>query len=80
MATAPVHLPARAGFVWLERTQFWGSVSIVIMWLAVLFVGVWGSDIVGSDGARVPSVIVVALFACIATVSVARRAFVRDSS
>ena len=77
MATAPVHLPARAG-AWLERTQFWGSVSIVIMWLAVLFVGVWGSDIVGTDGSRVPSVIVVALFACIATVAVARRAFARD--
>ena len=78
MATAPVHLPARAGSAWLERTQFWGSVSIVIMWLAVLFVGVWGSDIVGTDGSRVPSVIVVALFACIATVAVARRAFAHD--
>ena len=48
------------------------------MWLAVLFVGVWRSDIVGNDGTQVPSVIVVAFFACIATVGIARRAFGRD--
>lgn len=78
MTTAPVHAPFQPAAAWLERTQFWGSVSIVVMWLAVLFVGVWGSDIVGQDGTRVPSVIVVAFFACIATVGVARRAFGRD--
>ena len=78
MVTAPVQLPVRPASAWLERTEFWGSVSIVIMWLAVLCVGVWGSDIVGTDGARFPSVIIVAFFACIATVGVARRAFGRD--
>jgi hypothetical protein len=78
MTTAPIHAPLRPASDWLERAQLWGTVSIVIMWLAVLFVGVWGSDIVGQDGTRIPSVIVVAFFACIATVGVARRAFGRD--
>jgi hypothetical protein len=78
MTTVPVQVPLRPASAWLERTQFWGSVSIVIMWLAVLFDGVWGADIVGNDGTRVPSVIIVALFACIATVGIARRAFGRD--
>lgn len=74
MTTAPVQLPQHRAD-WLERPQVWGAITIAVMWIAVLFVGVFGPDIVGQDGTRVPSVIVVAPFACIATVGVARRAF-----
>lgn len=74
MSTAPVQLP-RQHVDRLERPQLWGAVTIATMWIAVLFVGVFGPDIVGSDGAHVPSVIVVSFFACIASVGLARRAF-----
>lgn len=78
MTTAPVQAPAavaRPRFEWLERAQFWAALTIAVMWLAVLFVGVYGPDIVGSDGTRFPSVVAVAFFACLATVSIGRRAF-----
>ena len=74
MTTAPAHLPQHH-VDWLEKPQLWGAITIATMWIAVLFVGVFGPDIVGQDGTRVPSVIVVAFFACISTVGVARRAF-----
>ena len=61
---------------------FWGAVSIVAMWLAVLFDGVFGGDMVFSNQSNptggstiIGSVVPVALFACLATISVARRAF-----
>jgi hypothetical protein len=61
---------------------FWGTVSIVAMWLAVLFDGVFGGDMVFSNQSNpaggptiIGSVVPVALFACLATISVARRAF-----
>ena len=61
---------------------FWGAVSIVAMWLAVLFVGIFGSDMVfGSYGASgpttIPSSVGVALFAMIGTVAIAKRVFAR---
>jgi hypothetical protein len=61
----------------------WGTVAIAIMWLAVLFVGVFGSnnilvhDSSGSSSSW-PVVVVVALFALLGTVPVARRAFRRS--
>ena len=74
MTTAPIPLqPHRVD--WLEKPQLWGAITISVMWLAVLFVGVFGPDIVTNDGTRIPSVTAVALFACFATVGVARRAF-----
>jgi len=58
---------------------FWGTVAIVAMWLAVLFDGVFGSDMVFSHPSNgttsIPSVVLVALFAVIGTASVAKRAF-----
>ena len=58
---------------------FWGTVAIVAMWLAVLFDGVFGSDMVFShptDGTTtIPSAVLVALFAVIGTASVAKRVF-----
>lgn len=58
---------------------FWGAVSIVTMWLAVLFVGVFGGDMTFDNSSSqvtvMPSAVAVALFAAIATAAVAKRAF-----
>lgn len=58
---------------------FWGAVSIVAMWLAVLFDGVFGGDMVFSNpsngSSTIPSAVLVALFASLGTASVAKRAF-----
>ncbi len=69
---------------WAARVlvpEMWATVSIVAMWLAVLFVGVFGSDMSfrGVDGSVtvMPSVAAVALFAAIGTGSVAKRVFGR---
>lgn len=61
--------------------EMWATVSIVAMWLAVLFVGVFGADMSfhGVDGSFtvMPSVVGVALFAAIGTGSIAKRVFGR---
>jgi hypothetical protein len=62
---------------------FWGTVAIVAMWLAVLFDGVYGGDMVFNNSVTgatngttaIPSVVLVALFAVIGTASVAKRVF-----
>jgi hypothetical protein len=58
-----------------------GAVSIVTMWLAVLFDGVFGEDMtftnLPSQVTVIPSAVAVALFAAIATAAVAKRAFTR---
>lgn len=57
----------------------WGGLALVAMWLAVLFVGVFGGDIVssspGGSTSSVPVVVVVAIAAVLGTVSVGRWAF-----
>ena len=89
--TATLHEPFTAGparegvAARLLVPAFWGAVSIAAMWLAVLFVGVFGSDMVfGSYGASgpttIPSSVGVALFAMIGTVVIARRVFARRDS
>jgi hypothetical protein len=72
---------------WAARVlvpEMWATLSIVAMWLAVLFVGVFGSDMSfhGVDGSFtvMPSVVGVALFAAIGTGSIAKRVFGRPSS
>jgi hypothetical protein len=59
--------------------EMWGTLAISIMWLAVLFDGIYGADIVSTsnDGnsTRVPSAVVVAFFAFLGTAAVAKRAF-----
>ena len=61
---------------------FWGAVSIIAMWLAVLFDGIYGGDMVfnsvGSGSSTIPSAVAVALFAFIGTIAVAKRAFARQ--
>ena len=60
---------------------FWGAVSIVAMWLAVLFDGIYGGDMIfsspGNGTTTIPSAVAVALFAFIGTTVVAKRAFTR---
>ena len=59
------------------------TVAIVAMWMAVLFVGVFGGDMVfhsvDSSTTTMPSGVAVALFAAIGTGSVAKRVFGRTS-
>ena len=74
--------PARDGIAArLQVPAFWGAVTIVAMWLAVLFDGVFGGDMVfsnpGSGPTVIPSAVAVALFAFVGTASVAKRAFAR---
>jgi uncharacterized RDD family membrane protein YckC len=60
---------------------FWGAVSIVAMWLAVLFVGIFGGNMIfagnGTGTTTIPSAVVLALFAVIGTSSIAKRVFGR---
>jgi len=66
---------------WASRIlvpEMWGTVAIALMWLAVLFVGVFGPNIVVNNSSgytNMPTVVVVAFFALLGTASVARRAF-----
>lgn len=57
--------------------ETWASLAITAMWLAVLFDALFGPDFVSSSGAgttvtRIPSAILVALFAYLGTRIVAR--------
>jgi len=60
--------------------EFWASLTIVAMWLAVLFDGVFGGDMVFArppDVTTIPSAVIVAIFAVIGTSAVAKRGFGR---
>jgi hypothetical protein len=63
---------------------FWATVSIVTMWLAVLFVGIFGGDMTFTNSSSqvtvIPSAAAVAFFAAIGTASVAKRAFGRKDA
>jgi hypothetical protein len=60
---------------------FWATICIAAMWLAVLFVGVFGGQMtfVNSPASvtTIPAAVMVALFAAIGTSAVAKRAFTR---
>ena len=87
MATVMTHepstdRPARPGIAArLLVTGFWGALSIVSMWLAVLFVGIFGGNLTsvsaGGDVTNIPVSIFLAFFAVIGTASVAKRVFGR---
>lgn len=71
---------------WASRIlvrEMWAAVAIVAMWVAVLFVGVYGGEVtfhnVDSSYGSIPSGVAVALFAAIGTGSVAKRVFGRTS-
>jgi hypothetical protein len=83
MTTIP-HEPARIPkeeprWSQLLVPEMWASLTIVVMWLSVLFDAVYGPDIVtrgaAGDTATVPSAVVVALFALLATWVVAKYGF-----
>ena len=63
----------------LYARPLWAGLSLITMWLAVLFVGVFGGNIVhvsaGGDSSSVPVVVVLAVVALIATWLLGRVAF-----
>jgi len=66
---------------WLRNRDMWASLAISMMWLAVLFDSVFGPDFVSANTTsttKIPSGIVVALFAVFGTRAVARFAFRRE--
>lgn len=68
----------RRGRLRLRVPEMWASLAISVMWLAVLCDAVFGPDIVSNNvtsSTRIPSAIVVALFAYLATRVVARYGF-----
>lgn len=76
----PVPPGRAASSQWLHARALWAGLSIMTMWLAVLFVGVFGGDIVSTSGAAgssasVPVVVVLLPFVLPATISVGRRGF-----
>jgi hypothetical protein len=63
---------------WLSSRALWAGLSIATMWLAVLFVGVFGGNIVSAGASGTTSVpVVVALlpFVLPGTIVVGRRGF-----
>ena len=82
MATVPhepsANAPQRAQWAELLKIrEMWASLAISMMWLAVLFASVYGPDFVSTNGAgtqstTIPSAIFVALFASLATASIAK--------
>ena len=69
---------------WLHARALWAGLSIITMWLAVLFLGLFGGNILsstpGATTTSVPVVVAVIPFVLPATIVVARRGFteVRD--
>jgi hypothetical protein len=62
--------------------QMWASLAIAVIWLSVLFDAIYGPDIVnrsaGGDVSSVPSAVVVAPFAFLATWVVAKYGYPRE--
>jgi hypothetical protein len=86
MTTVPHEQPSSSALrsIRFEGREVLATVAIVVIWLAVLFVGIFGPDFVGhsNDGnsATIPSGILVAFFALFATMSVAKHGFARKTS
>jgi hypothetical protein len=89
--TAFSHEPARvlperqSRSLQLVGPEMWASLAIIVMWLAVLLDALFGPNIVSASGVgeigdrtTVPSAVVVALFAFLATWVVARYGFRQD--
>ena len=88
MSTIPTKMPAASSERrdWTERVlveEMWASLAIVAIWLTVLFDALYGPDFVSSNGAgtnttTIPSAVIVAFFAYLATRVVARYGFGRQ--
>lgn len=64
----------------LNIPEMWPSIAISVIWLAVLFDAVYGPDFVSTTATsmtRIPSAIILALFAWLATRTIARYGFGR---
>jgi hypothetical protein len=75
-AAAPARL-VRSSSAWWASTRVWGGISIVAMWIAVLFVGVYAPDFESgsvTDHTTIPSVVFVAICAMVGTITVAHAA------
>lgn len=66
---------------WWRLPEIWGTLAITAMWLAVIFVGVYGGDMTFASASNGTTVIpvgaVVAVCAAVATAAVSKRAFHR---
>jgi hypothetical protein len=73
----------RSRSAWLYSVPMWAGLAIVAMWLAVLFIGLFGGDIVSNTAggagtaSSVPSVVAVVPFAFIATLCLGHWGFRR---
>jgi hypothetical protein len=78
-AVSPVAPSRPSRFWWIDGRALWAGVSIVMMWLAVLLVGIFGGDFVSSSAAngftKIPDVVFMLPFVLPATIVVARRGF-----
>jgi hypothetical protein len=72
-------VPEKRG--WARRLSvpdMWASLAIIVMWLAVLADALWGPDFVSTSASsmtKIPSAIVLALFAWLGTKAVAKYGF-----
>jgi hypothetical protein len=73
---------AQAGYPpMMSRKFFWGAITIILIWVAVLFVGVFSEaqfEIRNGDEVVIPGVWAIAAFAFLATWVLAVYAFGRD--
>jgi hypothetical protein len=63
---------------WWQAREIWAGLSIITMWLAVLFVGLYGGSLVSNHPPNITSLPVVVFFLPFvlpATIVIARRAF-----
>ena len=77
--TQPTHRRSRE-LPWAENPAPWASLAIAAMWLAVLFVGLFGGDFVsasasGATTTTIPAAVILGLFALPCTIAIARRGF-----
>ena len=66
-----------------QAREMWAGIAIAAMWIAVVFAAVFAPDIVSNSATSsttIPSGVVVALFATIATRLVAKYGFARRDS
>lgn len=67
---------------WLRLPEVWASLAITAIWLAVAVAAAFGPDLhsetPGGTSSTVPSGVIVALFATIATWAIARYGFRRE--
>ena len=73
-------LPEKRRFSSLRAlpSEIWASLAITVMWIAVMVAALWGPDFVSasaSSSTKIPSAIILALFAWLGTKAVAKYGF-----